>query len=96
MTNDDLKKYLYPGRTSSAGRRIPDYSYIHRELAKPGVTLTLLWSEYCAAAEREQKIPYQYTQFCDHYRDYARKRKQQCGLSANPANSWRQTGQERR
>ena len=25
----------------------PDYPYIHRELAKPGVTLTLLWEEYC-------------------------------------------------
>jgi len=46
LTNDDLKKFLYPGRVSSAGRQTPDYAYVHQELAKPGVTLTLLWSEY--------------------------------------------------
>ena len=32
----------------------PDYAYIHRELSKKGVTLTLLWSEYCERC-------YQYT-----------------------------------
>ena len=84
MTNDDLRKYLYPGRISSTGRKIPDYSYIHQELAKPGVTLTLLWSEYCSEAESEQKIPYQYTQFCDHYRDFARKTKATMRIKRKP------------
>ena len=27
-----------------------DYAYIHKELSKKGVTLTLLWNEYCERA----------------------------------------------
>lgn len=84
LTNDELKKFLYPGRVSSAGRKIPDYAYVHQELAKPGVTLTLLWSEYCAQAENEKQIPYQYTQFCDNYRSFARKTKATMRIKRKP------------
>lgn len=51
-TNQDLENLLFPNlyqRTKS--RKEPDYTYIHKELAKPGVTLTLLWSEYCQNVE---------------------------------------------
>jgi len=30
LTNDELKKFLYPGRVSSAGRKIPAISWILR------------------------------------------------------------------
>ena len=29
-------------------RKMPDYEQIHKELAKSGVTLNLLWHEYCS------------------------------------------------
>ena len=48
-----------------------DYEHIHEELAKSGVTLTLLWSEYCLACEQAGKIPYQHTQFNEHYHMFA-------------------------
>ena len=41
----DLRKLLFPEKETSS--RTPDCEYIHRELAKPGVTMTLLWDEYC-------------------------------------------------
>jgi len=42
---------------------MPDWSYIHREMAKPHVTLALLWTEY-----REQNPQgYGHSQFSEHY-----------------------------
>lgn len=35
-------------RTASNPRKEPDYAYVHRELAKPGFNLSLLWTESTA------------------------------------------------
>ena len=45
----------------------PDYMYIHRELAKRGVTLTLLWEEYRHKCYDEGKKSYMFTQFGEKY-----------------------------
>ena len=48
VTNEELELLLFPGKYSAVSMYVePDYPYIHRELAKHGVTLTLLWEEYC-------------------------------------------------
>lgn len=72
MSNTDVRNLFYPEKAVKSGRKIPDCSYLHKELAKPGVTLTLLWSEYWEQCHSEQLIPYQYTQFCEYYRTYAK------------------------
>ena len=73
VTNADLEAMFYPGRNKSdEDRLIPDYPKIHRELAKKGVTLTLLWTEYCLEASAAGKKPYMSTQFNDNYRKWAR------------------------
>ena len=59
LTNRDIEHLFYPGRGNNEGRRLPDYEYVYNELAKPGVTLSLLWAEYCAKCEAEHTIPYQ-------------------------------------
>lgn len=58
LTNEDLKKILYPETQNENIRLMPDYEYIHDELANPGVTLSLLWAEYCLQCESAGKIPY--------------------------------------
>ena len=58
LTNRDLEHLFYPNRGNNEGRKLPDFEYIYQELAKPGVTLTLLWAEYCAQCEAEHTIPY--------------------------------------
>lgn len=63
---------------------MPDCAYIHKELARTSVTLTLLWSEYCETATYEGLIPYQYTQFCEYYRSYARKTKATMRIKRKP------------
>lgn len=48
-----------------------DYAYIHKELSKKGVTLTLLWNEYYERAYANGETPYMSTQFGDKYRRWA-------------------------
>ena len=84
LTNEDLKLALYPELKDSSLRMLPDYEHIHEELAKPGVTLTLLWSEYCLACEQAGKIPYQHTQFNEHYHMFAAKYKATLRLKHKP------------
>jgi len=66
---------LYPERKSRNERRLPDYEYVYKELAKPDVTLSLLWAEYCAQCGAEYVIPYQSTQFNDKYYAFAASKK---------------------
>lgn len=44
--------------------------YVHREMQRQGVTLTLLWLEYCDQCKAEGAVPYQSTQFNKYYSDY--------------------------
>ena len=67
VTNEDIQEILFPGRYAYASPyTVPDFQYIHEELAKKGVTLTLLWEEYCqrvrsalckASSERKEEAP---------------------------------------
>ncbi len=73
VTNEQIEAILFPERHSSVSMYLePDYPYIHSELAKRGVTLTLLWNEYVQKAESLGKKPYMTTQFGDKYRAWAR------------------------
>ena len=73
ITNRILRDFLFPEK--GAGGTIykePDYLYIHAELARPGVNLTLLHQEYCTKCYENNETPYMYTQFCEKYRRWAR------------------------
>ena len=73
VTNQEIMSLLYPQRKDAVNpRKEPDYSYIHKELAKSGVNLSLLWTEYCSKCDSEGCTPYMYSQFCDKYRHWAR------------------------
>lgn len=49
---------------------MPDWIHLQAELAKPSVTLALLWTEY---RETHGTGSYSYTQFCEHYKRWSRK-----------------------
>lgn len=84
LSNEDLQQIFYPGKGIHKGRKIPDYEYIFNELAKPGVTMTLLWSEYCSQCEAEGLLPYQYTQFSDKYRAFVSTTKATLRIKRKP------------
>ena len=54
------------------------------ELAKPGVNLTLLWTEYCSDCYASKLTPYMYTQFCGKYRKWARLTKATMRITHKP------------
>jgi len=70
MSNHRLGEILYPSETGKPAYKMPDYGYIHREMAKSGMTLQLLWFEYCDACTDSGELPYQLTQFKKYYRDF--------------------------
>jgi len=71
ITDTDLQNILYPEKGKSDLRKQPDCEYIHKEMAKSGVTLSLVWHEYSEACRHRREIPYSYRQFCRFYHNYA-------------------------
>ena len=58
----------------------PDYGRVHQELHRKGMTLALLWEEYCAQVgdEHDPEHPvkaWRYSQFCENYRQFAKRLK---------------------
>ena len=88
VTNEELREILFPNRYAGETKyAVPDFPYIHRELTKPGVTLTLLWTEYCKKCEAEKTTPYMYTQFCERYRRWARITKATMRIQHKPGDA---------
>ena len=74
QTDAELETMLFPDKsTLSTNRRMPDFEKIARELTRNGVTLKLLWMEYCADCRQAKQLPFMYSQFCFHFRQYAEK-----------------------
>lgn len=72
MDDDALHNLIYPTERLPLRREVvqPDFSIIHQELKKKGVTLQLLWEEYqIIHGERS----YGRTQFCEYYRAWRTK-----------------------
>lgn len=63
------------GRSEPAARVPVDFAWVHRELARVGVTLQLLWGEYQLAAQQRNERPYQYSQFCELYAAWRNQRR---------------------
>lgn len=72
LSDERISQLLFGERSDQPGqRKQPDFERIHRELAKSGVTMSLLWHEYCGECRASGDIPFMYTQFCKLYREYA-------------------------
>lgn len=71
LTEEELDARLFTGsefRGPDRNRPVPEWAYIHKELRRKGVTKQLLCEEYL------ETYPdgYQYSQFCEHYRRWAK------------------------
>ena len=82
--NHELAARLFTGSPRKPIYKIPDWVYIHREMAKSGVTLSLLWAEYCEQCRESGEIPYKTTQFYQHYSDYIQKTKATMHINHKP------------
>jgi transposase len=84
LSDRELARLLFPGGQVESGCKMPDYEYVHREMAKSGVTLTLLWLEYCDQCRQSGEIPYKSTQFNKYYRDHVVKTRATMHISRKP------------
>jgi transposase len=75
VSDQQLEQMLFSKQTKTQKRKMPDFDYIHQEMARNGVTLSLLWSEYCESCRMEGSRPLMYSQYCYHYQEYATKNK---------------------
>lgn len=68
LTDEELERRLFPVESVSQAepRVMPDWTEVHRQLARKGVTLRLVWEEY----KQAQPDGFQYTQFCVRYRQW--------------------------
>lgn len=84
MSDKQLSERLFPSSTSKPVYKMPDYDYVHKELQRSGVTLNLLWLEYCDQYRAAGEIPYQSTQFNKYYADYLAKANATMHLNHKP------------
>jgi len=67
-TGLERKLFAPAGQVPPEGKPLPDWSHVHGELRRRGVTLLLLWQEYRAGAPDG----YGYNRFCDLYGEWRR------------------------
>ena len=83
-TDAVLDKIFYPETATPTNRRLPDYEYIHKEMSKRGISLKLLWSEYCEDCSANKEVPLMYSQFCHYYQQFSQRTKATMHISRKP------------
>lgn len=84
MTDERLRNLFSPSSKDCGYYKEPDFERVHREMSKSGVTLSLLWNEYCAQCRQSGEIPYMYSAFCDRYREYSIRTKATMHIERRP------------
>lgn len=84
LLEEDLRIRLFPEKQTNSTDNKPDCEHIHQQLAHKGVTLSLLWTEYCNDCRLRNEIPLKYTQYCNYYRKYAAKTKATMHIKRKP------------
>ena len=84
MTDAKLAETLYPSAAMKPVYKMPDYAYVAKEMMRDGVTLNLLWLEYCEQCRESGETPYQSTQFNKYYSEYLAKTNATMHLNHKP------------
>ena len=84
LSSEEVARKLYPATSMGQQYSMPDYEWVHKEMQKSGVTLSLLWVEYCERCRQNGELPYKSTQFNKYYADYVHKTKATMHLEHKP------------
>lgn len=84
LSVEELRSQLFPAENTKPSYKMPDYEWVHREMQKSGVTLSLLWVEYCEQCCANGELPYQSTQFNKYYAEYVHKTRATMHLEHKP------------
>lgn len=74
LDDHQLAQLFYPSADTrvSSRRQVPDWTNVHQELKRKGMTKQLLWEEY---AEQYPNRCYSYSQFCERYQHWCGQQK---------------------
>lgn len=84
ITDGEIHRLFFSEDAISSSRKRPDCELMHKEMAKSGVTLSLLWHEYCESCRLSNEIPLMYSQFCYYYQQYTVKTKVTMHIQRKP------------
>ena len=86
MNDTAIRSILYPKapKDDSAKAEI-DHERVELEMKRPGVTMMLLWSEYCDEALGRGREPYMYSAFCSRHKKWARANDAVMHIERKPA-----------
>ena len=84
VTDKQLEDMLYPSGPEKPTYKMPAYEWVYKEMQRSGVTLNLLWLEYCDQCRQTGEIPYQSTQFNKYYHEYLRENNITMHISHKP------------
>lgn len=80
-----LMRLLHPGLCGKSGDYPePDWERVHAELARKGVTITLLYGEYRDSCSASGRNACSFTTFCQHYDDWCESRSMVMRVSRRP------------
>ncbi len=86
MNDAALQAALFPPKEKSTGGKYPiDHEFIEKEMGRRGMTMTLLWNEYCESATSAGKEPFMYSAFCQRHRRWAASNRISMHINRKPA-----------
>ena len=84
-TDADLERLLFPEKQEQLSlRRMPDFEKVSKELTRSGVTIKLLWMEYCEECRQLGEQPFMYSQFCLHFQKFAEQERATMHIPRKP------------
>lgn len=88
QTDATLADILFPANdrhSTKSAKRMPDLTYIRKELLRNGVSKKLLWTEYMEECRLNGEEPLMYSQFCYHIQQEEQKRRASMHINRKPA-----------
>lgn len=84
-TDAELEALLFLEKKEKvSSHQMPDFENISKELARSGVTLKLLWMEYCEECWQLNQQPFMYSQFCYHFQQFSEKERATMHIPRKP------------
>ena len=86
MGDRAIREVVYPPKSKADPDKAPiDHDHVDAEMPRPGVTMMLLWSEYCESAVSQGRLPNMYSAFCERHRKWAMSHKTAMRIAHKPA-----------
>ncbi|MCK6139745.1 IS21 family transposase [Slackia exigua] len=88
MDDSAIRAVIYPRESrKSRDKAAIDHERVSSELMWRGITMSLLWNEYCDGAIVRGEEPYMYSAFCREHREWAQRHDVRMRIKHKPAES---------